>query len=125
MLLREITKNSILRKALSLISEDYPYRGQKEFVDGDYRYSNKYVGEIDNLANIKYDGEYSCFKTDSGSNITAGAIQKRSSFLLLFCIVLRSKGEFEQSASRRKERVLSRFSGSGEKGSVVKALGEL
>ena len=45
---------SILQKALSLIPEDYPYRGPKEFVDGDYRYSNKYVGEIDNFFGEEY-----------------------------------------------------------------------
>lgn len=51
---------SILRKSLSLIPEDYPYRGPKEFEDGNYKYSNKYVGEIDNFSGeevIEYNGE--------------------------------------------------------------------
>lgn len=51
---------SVLRKALSLIPEDYPYRGPKEFVEGSYRYSNKYIGEIDNFSGgevIEYNGE--------------------------------------------------------------------
>ncbi len=51
---------SILRKALSLIPEDYPYRGSKEFIDGSYRYSNKYIGEINNFSgeeSIEYNGE--------------------------------------------------------------------
>lgn len=41
---------SILQKALSLIPEDYPYRGPLEFVENDYSYSNEYSGEVDNFS---------------------------------------------------------------------------
>ncbi len=39
----------ILRKALSLIPEDYPFRGPKEYIDGDLTYQNTHTGEIDNF----------------------------------------------------------------------------
>lgn len=39
----------ILQKALSLIPEDYPYRGPKEYIEGDFIYKNSYIGEIDNF----------------------------------------------------------------------------
>lgn len=51
---------SILQKALSLISEDYPYRGPVEFVNGAYKYVNEYSGEIENFSGKEYiecDGE--------------------------------------------------------------------
>ncbi|MDD5043753.1 MAG: DUF5680 domain-containing protein [Patescibacteria group bacterium] len=38
-----------LQKALSLIPEDHPFRGPKEYVEGDLVYANKYDGEIDNF----------------------------------------------------------------------------
>jgi hypothetical protein len=40
----------ILQKALSLIPEDYPYRGPKEYIEGDLIYKNSYTGEIDNFS---------------------------------------------------------------------------
>lgn len=40
----------ILRKALSLIPEDKPYRGPKEYVEGDYKYINNFIGEVDNFS---------------------------------------------------------------------------
>lgn len=51
---------SILRKALSLIPEDCPYRGPREFIDGNYRYFNKYSGEVDRFSGeeiIEYAGK--------------------------------------------------------------------
>jgi len=39
----------VLQKALSLIPEDYPFRGPKEYIDGDLIYKNTYTGEIDNF----------------------------------------------------------------------------
>jgi hypothetical protein len=39
----------ILQKALSLIPEDYPFRGPKEHADGDFIYKNTFTGEIDNF----------------------------------------------------------------------------
>ena len=39
----------VLQKALSLIPEDYPFRGPKKYVDGDFIYKNTFTGEIDNF----------------------------------------------------------------------------
>ena len=39
----------VLQKALSLIPEDYPFRGPKEHVDGNFIYKNDFTGEIDNF----------------------------------------------------------------------------
>jgi hypothetical protein len=50
----------VLRKALMSIPEEHPYRGPKELIDGDYRYSNKYNGEVDNFfgeESIEYNGK--------------------------------------------------------------------
>lgn len=44
---REVYK--ILQKALSLIPEDRPYHGPKEYIEGDYLYLNNFTGEIDNF----------------------------------------------------------------------------
>lgn len=44
----------ILQKALSLIPEDYPYRGPLEFAEGDYKYSNEYSGEVDNFSGREF-----------------------------------------------------------------------
>ncbi len=40
----------VLQGALSLIREEYPYRGPKEYISGDYIYSNNFIGEIDNFS---------------------------------------------------------------------------
>ncbi len=50
----------ILQKALLLIPEDYPYRGPKEYVEGDYIYLNNFIGEIDNFSgeeSISFNGK--------------------------------------------------------------------
>ncbi|OIO49633.1 MAG: hypothetical protein AUJ34_00805 [Parcubacteria group bacterium CG1_02_41_12] len=39
----------ILQKALSLIPEDHPYRGPKEYIEDGLIYKNSYTGEIDNF----------------------------------------------------------------------------
>ncbi|MFA6198522.1 MAG: DUF5680 domain-containing protein [Patescibacteria group bacterium] len=39
----------ILQKALSLIPEDHPYRGPKEYSEDGFIYRNTYIGEIDNF----------------------------------------------------------------------------
>jgi len=51
---------SVLQKALSLLPKDHPYRGPLELVDGDYRYSNEYRGEVNNFSGqerIEYNGK--------------------------------------------------------------------
>ncbi|MDP3836752.1 MAG: DUF5680 domain-containing protein [bacterium] len=40
----------ILQKALSLIPEDSPYRGPKEYSEGEYKYINNFIGEVDNFS---------------------------------------------------------------------------
>ncbi len=40
----------ILQKALSLIPEDKPYRGPKEYLEDDYQYLNNFIGELDNFS---------------------------------------------------------------------------
>jgi len=39
----------ILQKALSLISEDYPFRGPNEYSENGLIYKNSHTGEIDNF----------------------------------------------------------------------------
>lgn len=39
----------VLLKSLSLIPEDHPFRGPKEYVENDLAYKNSYTGEIDNF----------------------------------------------------------------------------
>lgn len=39
-----------LQQALSLIPEDKPYRGPREYLWGDYTYANSFNGEIDNFS---------------------------------------------------------------------------
>lgn len=49
-----------LRKALLLIPADYPYRGPNEVIEGDYKYKNNYLGEVDNFSgeeSIEYHGK--------------------------------------------------------------------
>lgn len=49
----------ILQKALSLIPEDNPYRGPKEYTEGDYKYLNNFIGKVDNFSgeeSINYKG---------------------------------------------------------------------
>lgn len=49
----------ILQASLSLIPKDYPYRGPKEYLEGDYHYLNNFTGEIDNFSgeeSISYQG---------------------------------------------------------------------
>lgn len=38
-----------LRKALSLIPEHKPFRGPKELNDGNFSYTNNFIGEVDNF----------------------------------------------------------------------------
>jgi hypothetical protein len=48
----------VLQKALLLIPKEYPYRGPSEYIEGNYRYVNEYIGEIDNFSGrefIEYD----------------------------------------------------------------------
>ncbi|EKD56245.1 MAG: hypothetical protein ACD_58C00248G0001 [uncultured bacterium] len=40
----------MLQKTLSLIPEDKPYRGPKEYTEGDYVYRNNFIGEVDNFS---------------------------------------------------------------------------
>jgi len=50
----------ILQKALSLMPEECPYRGPKEYKEGDYSYLNNFIGEIDNFSGeetINYKGK--------------------------------------------------------------------
>ncbi|HNZ86789.1 MAG TPA: DUF5680 domain-containing protein [bacterium] len=50
----------VLRGALLLIPEENPYRGPKEYIDGDYIYANNFIGEVDNFSGeeiITYKGE--------------------------------------------------------------------
>jgi len=42
----------VLRNALKNMPKDYPYRGPREYKDGEYIYSNNWEGEVD-----KYAGE--------------------------------------------------------------------
>ena len=49
----------VLQQALSLIPEHAPYRGPAEYVLGEYKYTNIYVGELGNFSGeeiIKYNG---------------------------------------------------------------------
>lgn len=39
----------VLQEALTLIPEDKPFRGPKEFISGDLFYKNTFEGEIDNF----------------------------------------------------------------------------
>lgn len=43
------TVYKILQKALSLIPEDYPFRGPNEYSENDLTYKNSHNGEIDNF----------------------------------------------------------------------------
>lgn len=50
----------ILQKALSLIPETSPYRGPKEYAEGDYGYINNFIGEINDFSGeeiIRYKGK--------------------------------------------------------------------
>ena len=50
----------ILQKALSLIPENKPYRGPKEYNEGDYKYTNNFIGKVDNFSGketISYKGK--------------------------------------------------------------------
>lgn len=49
----------ILTKALSNVTLDMPYRGPKEFVDGDLKYVNTLDGDVENFS-----GEEEIFKGD-------------------------------------------------------------
>ncbi len=40
----------VLQRALSLLPPDCPYRGPAEYIEGDYRYVNEYVGEVGNFS---------------------------------------------------------------------------
>ncbi|MCR4326137.1 MAG: DUF5680 domain-containing protein, partial [Candidatus Roizmanbacteria bacterium] len=40
----------ILRGALMHMPEKYPFRGPKEFVQGDYRYTNSWDGELERFS---------------------------------------------------------------------------
>ena len=40
----------VLQKALSALPDDFPARGPKELVDGDYRYENQRKGDIENFS---------------------------------------------------------------------------
>lgn len=51
---------SVLQKSLSLIPEDKPYRGPREYGEGDYKYLNSFIGELDNFSGeelISYEGK--------------------------------------------------------------------
>lgn len=50
----------VLRVALLFIPEENPYRGPKEYIDGDYVYTNNFSGEVDNFSGeetITFKGE--------------------------------------------------------------------
>lgn len=50
----------VLQRALRLIPETTPYRGPKEYIQGEYVYVNTFVGEVDNFSGkeiIRYKGE--------------------------------------------------------------------
>jgi len=40
----------ILRNALAQMPEDYPFRGPKEYKEGEYAYTNSWQGEVDNFS---------------------------------------------------------------------------
>ncbi len=44
------TVYSVLRNALKLMSEDAPYRGPREYKEGEFVYLNNWIGEIDNYS---------------------------------------------------------------------------
>lgn len=44
----------VLQKALLLIPEDHPYRGPVEFVNGGYKYTNEYVGEVNSFSGKEF-----------------------------------------------------------------------
>lgn len=49
----------ILQQALSLILEENPYRGPKEYTEVDYKYINNFIGEVDSFSGeeiISYNG---------------------------------------------------------------------
>jgi len=50
----------ILQQALSQITEEHPYRGPAEFIEGAYKYVNEYIGEVDSFSGkefIEYEGK--------------------------------------------------------------------
>jgi hypothetical protein len=60
---------SFLKKCISMIPEDFPSRGPKEFSEGKWRYENKWQGDIEGFIgeeNIYYDGEKICFRNYLG-----------------------------------------------------------
>lgn len=49
----------VLRNALKQMPEKYPFRGPKEFKDGEYIYSNSWKGDVD-----RFSGEEKIFKKE-------------------------------------------------------------
>ncbi len=49
---------NFLKKALLNMPPDHPFRGPKEFSNGNYRYSNSWTGEVD-----RYSGEEIIYKS--------------------------------------------------------------
>lgn len=42
-----------LKKALAQVPGEAPYRGPKEFTDGDWRYENSWEGNLDNFSGVE------------------------------------------------------------------------
>lgn len=56
----------VLRNALKQMPEDHPFRGPKEFKDGEYTYSNSWEGEVDRFSGEEQitQGEKLIYKAD-------------------------------------------------------------
>lgn len=39
-----------LKKSLLIMPNDYPFRGPKEFVEGNWKYTNEWIGEVEEFS---------------------------------------------------------------------------
>ena len=61
-----------LKKCISKIPKEFPIRGPKKMTLGDFRYENKWQGDIENFIgeeNIYHKGEKVCFRNYFGGLI--------------------------------------------------------
>ena len=66
---------AVLRGALKQMPEDYPFRGPKEYKEGNYTYINKWKGEVD-----KFSGEERIIQGDKliyKANYLGGLVDQR------------------------------------------------
>lgn len=66
----------ILRESLKQMPLDYPYRGPREFIKGDWAYQNTWQGELD-----RYDGEETVLHGENRmykANYRGGWVDKRT-----------------------------------------------